>query len=144
MNLFALLISLIRSLFASAPATVPVPAERWSLPARLTEDELETLRLADMIDVVLRDLLTDQITEMAGDTFELAILNTGHANLEVTGLRHTVINAFTKEAGRYLDNIGVDLTKLSVEHIYTGSTAQFVTVTAGVTYCPVIRLTQVN
>ena len=144
MNLFALLISLIRSLFASAPATVPAPAERWSLPARLTEDELETLRLADMIDVVLRDLLTDRVAEMTGDTFELAILNTGHDDLEITGLRHTVINAFTKEAGRYLDNIGVDLTKLSVEHIYTGITAQFVTVTDGVGYCPVIRITQVN
>ena len=142
MNLFALLISLIRSLFASAPATVPAPL--WSLPARLTEDELETLRLADMVNAVLRDLLTDQITEMTGDEFELAILNTGHANREITGLRHTVIHAFTMEAGRYLDNIGVDLTKLSVEHIYTGITAQFVTVTDGVGYCPVIRITQVN
>ena len=137
-------IQLIRSLFASAPATASCPAPLWSLPARLTEDELETLRLADMVNAVLRDLLTDRIAKMTGDKFELAILNTGHANLEITGLRHTVINAFTMEAGRYLDPIGVDLTKLSVEHIYTGITAQFVTVTDGVGYCPVIRITQVN
>ena len=142
MALLISLIQLIRSLFASAPATVPAP--RWSLPARLTEDELETLRLADMVNAVLRDILTDRIDTMTGDKFELAILNTGHANIEITGLSHTVIHAFTKDAGKYLDTIGVDLTKLSVEHIDTGMTAQFVTVTDGVRYCPVIRITQVN